>query len=43
MRELFEKVLALQLEHSSQNTPAMVERGKLGREPINGIPLATEF
>ena len=34
MRELFENVLDLQLQHSSQNTPEMVTRGKLIRDTI---------
>ena len=34
MRELFEQVLDLQIQHSSQNTPEMVVRGKLIRDVI---------
>jgi hypothetical protein len=34
MRELFETVMALQARHSSQNTPEMMERGKLIRDAI---------
>lgn len=34
MREKFAEVLALQLEHSSLNTPAMVRRGQLIRDEI---------
>lgn len=34
MRELFQAVLELQLQHSSQNTPEMIERGKLIRDAI---------
>lgn len=34
MRELFESVLELQLQHSSQNTPEMAARGKLIRDTI---------
>lgn len=34
MRNLFDQVLDLQLQHSSQNTPEMVERGKLIRDAI---------
>lgn len=34
MREKFAEVLALQLEHSSANTPAMVRRGQLIRDLI---------
>lgn len=34
MRELFEAVMELQLQYSSQNTPAMIERGKLIRDKI---------
>lgn len=34
MRDMFREVLALQLEHSSQNTPAMVRRGQLIRDEI---------
>lgn len=34
MQELFESVLKLQLQHSSENTPAMIERGKLIRDTI---------
>lgn len=36
MRELFESVLDLQLQHSSKNTPKMIERGKLIRDAIPG-------
>ena len=34
VREMFGEVLALQLEHSSLNTPAMVRRGQLIRDEI---------
>lgn len=34
MRELFEAVMEFQLQHSSQNTPEMIERGKLIRDAI---------
>lgn len=34
MQQLFEEVLDLQLQHSSQNTPAMLTRGKLIRDTI---------
>ena len=34
MRELFQEVIELQLQHSSQNTPEMVARGKLIRDAI---------
>ncbi len=44
MRELFEAVMELQLRHSSQNTPEMIERGKIVRNAIpaemNGWPAA---
>jgi hypothetical protein len=34
MRELFDTVMELQLKHSSQNTPEMIERGKIIRDTI---------
>lgn len=34
MRELFETAMDFQLQHSSQNTPEMIERGKLIRDAI---------